>query len=211
MEKAKMIPEIDEAFSVQFNPAEYQIANTVQYAEKTVTGLDGAIQQFIAGSNPVLTLTLYFDTYVPAGADGRQESGTDVTKETKKVVKLMEIVGKLHRPQHVTFSWGSIQWKGILTNVTEQYTMFLSDGKPVRAKLDVTIKALYDVEQAKRSQPFESPDRSKYKIVHQGEYLWQYAYEEYKDPDAWKLIALENGLKHPLEITSGQVLRIPAL
>lgn len=208
--KAKLITELGEEIPVQFNPSEYQISNSVQYAEKTAPGLDGAVSQFVAGSNAVLNLTLYFDTYEPPGLNGSGEGGTDVTLTTGRIISLLDIEGSLHRPPQVTFSWGSIQFKGIVTEVKESYTMFLSDGKPVRAKLDLTIKSVFDAKEGKRQHPFESPDRTKYRRVRQGEQLWNYAYEEYGDPAAWKSIAIENGLRHPLEIQAGQLLRIPA-
>lgn len=211
MEKAKLITEGNKEITVQFNPAEYQISNSVRYAEKTVVGFDGAINQFVAGSNAVLNLTLYFDTYVPPGANGADESGTNVTLKTREIVNLATIDGSLHRPTQVTFSWGAINFKGIITDVKESYTMFLSDGMPVRAKLDITLKSVFDSNSKKRQQPFESPDRTKYKRVQQGEYLWNYAYEEYEDADAWKIIAAANGLKHPLDIQPGQMLCIPAV
>lgn len=208
--KAKLITELGEEIPVQFNPAEYQISNHVQYAEKTAPGLDGTVSQFVAGGNAVLNLTLYFDTYEPPGINGSGEGGKDVSLDTGKIVKLMDIEGALHRPPQVTFSWGSIHFKGILTEIKESYTMFLSDGKPVRAKLELTMKSVFDAKEGKRQHPFESPDRTKYRRVKQGEQLWNYAYEEYGDPSAWKLIAMENGLKHPMEIEPGQLLRIPA-
>lgn len=211
MEKAKLITEENQEIAVQFNPAEYQISNSVQYAEKTIVGFEGAVSQFIAGGNAVLNLTLYFDTYEPPGPDGTDESGTNVGEQTKEIVKLVKINGSLHRPQQVTFSWGFINFKGVITEVKESYTMFLSDGMPVRAKLDVTMKSVYDSSTGKRQEPFESPDRTKYRRVRQGDYLWNYAAEEYGSPDRWKEIALANGLKHPLEIQPGQVLRIPAI
>lgn len=211
MEKAKIITETNEEITVQFNPAEYQISNSVQYTEKSAVGLDGVFSQFVSGSNAVLNLTLYFDTYEPPGVNGSDEGGTDVTEKTQKIVKLVAIDGSLHRPPQVTFSWGAIQFKGCITEVKESYTMFLSDGMPVRAKLDVTFKSVYDVSAEKRQQPFESPDRTKYRRVRQGEYLWNYAYEEYGNPDAWKIIATENGLKHPMDIEPGQMIRIPAI
>ncbi len=216
MEKAKLIlekagQEKNEEIIVQFNPAEYQISNSVQYTDKTAVGFDGAVSQFVAGSNAVLSMSLYFDTYIPPGMNGAGEGGTNVTNLTKKIVNLVQIEGSLHRPRQITFSWGAIQFKGVLTEVKESYTMFLSNGMPVRAKLDITLKSVYDVSTGKRQQPFESPDRTKYRRVQQGDSLWNYAYEEYGDTEAWKVIAIENGLAHPMDIQIVQMLRIPAI
>ena len=210
MEKAIIKTETGKEIPVQFNPSEYQISNGVQYSEKTAPGFDGAISQFVSGSNATLTLTLYFDTYVPPSLQ-QPESGTDVTKLTKRIVSLTHIDGTLHRPPRIVFAWGSIHFPGMITDVKESYTMFLSDGMPVRAKLDVTIKEFFDISIEKRKSPFESPDRTKYRRVKQGEQLWNYAYEEYGNPNEWRRIAKENRLKHPMEIRSGQLLRIPAV
>ncbi|MDE7299007.1 MAG: LysM peptidoglycan-binding domain-containing protein [Lachnospiraceae bacterium] len=211
MEKAKLITEGKKEITVQFNPAEYQIANSVRYAEKPIVGFDGAVSQFISGSNAVLNLTLYFDTYIPPRAGGTDEGGTNVALKTREITALAQIDGSLHRPPQVTFSWGAVNFKGIITEVKESYTMFLSDGMPVRAKVELTMKEVFDSGSSKRQQPFESPDRTKFRRVRQGEYLWNYAFEEYKDPDAWSEIAAANGLKHPLDIRPGQLLRIPAV
>lgn len=211
MEKAKLITEDNKEITVQFNPAEYQISNSVRYAEKSIVGFDGDVSQFVSGSNAVLNLTLYFDTYIPPGANGADESGTNVAVKTREIVKLAEIDGTRHRPLHVTFSWGAVNFEGMITELKESYTMFLSDGMPVRAKLDLTLKSVFDSDSKKRQQPFESPDRTKYRRVRQGEYLWNYAYEEYEDADAWKKIAVANKLKHPLDIQPGQMLCIPAI
>ena len=89
--------------------------------------------------------------------------------------------------------------------------MFLADGMPVRAKVDVTFKSVYDIETGKRYSPFESPDRTKVRIVVQGETLWSIAAQEYGDPKYWRVIARENGILNPLEISEGAVLKLPPL
>jgi nucleoid-associated protein YgaU len=89
--------------------------------------------------------------------------------------------------------------------------MFLSDGKPVRAKLEVTFKSLFDIKSAQRKSPFESPDRTKYRTIHEGEQLWNFANREYGSPEMWRVIAKENGIMNPLDIYPGQVIKLPAL
>lgn len=213
--KAKLLVENengpDTEIQVGFNPTEYSLSSGIQFSEKTIPGLDGPIGQYIAGNSQTLNISFVFDTYSPPTLDNPTEGGTDVTKETKKIAALTSILGNLHRPPRVTFSWGSIQFKGIVTDVKENYTMFLSDGKPVRAKLDVTFKSLYDISLDKRKSPFESPDRTKVRVVHQGEALWSIAAQEYKDPEQWRIIAQANGIRNPLDISPGETLRLPPL
>jgi nucleoid-associated protein YgaU len=214
-----------EELSVLFNPAEYSLAEAANYAEKNVPGLGGPITQFVSGAASTLTMTLIFDTYETspdeAGGDVARkmdaQSGTtkvtptDVSLLTRKITALVNIDGSLHRPPICEFAWGSLKFKGVLTNVNQTYTMFMEDGKPVRAKLDVTFKSVMDMTEGKKKAPFESPDRTKRRIVKQNVHLWELAWEEYGDPSLWRVIARENGLLNPLDLKPGQVVKLPAL
>lgn len=208
--KALLLVETGEKIVVQFNPNEYKVTNSVKYSDHTIPGSDKTISQFISGESPVLTMEFLFDTYKYATPLIPVETGTDVTEKTRKIVELTHIKGSLHRPPIVTFIWGSVSFRGIITNVSQQFLMFLPGGKPVRAKLEVTFKAVNDDFSMMKS-PLESPDRTKYKTVSEGEYLWNYANEEYDSPDMWRVIAKANGIMNPLDIRPGQMLKIPAL
>lgn len=210
--KAKLIVEGQEKpIQVEFNPSEYNLSSSIQYSEKNIPGLDGPIGQYIAGNSTTLDVTLFFNTYNPPTLNNPKESGTDVTKYTKQIRNLTLIDGTLHRVPRVTFSWGGIQFTGIITDVKENYTMFLADGMPVRAKVDVNFKSVYDISTGKRMSPLESPDRTKIKTVRQGDSLWSIAAREYEDAEKWKVIAKENGILNPLELSPGQTLKLPPL
>lgn len=206
---------------VLFNPAEYQLKDSVQYAEKTIPGQAGPITQFIAGAASQLHMTLFFDTYetspnragndLAAKMSQKEVKPTDVSKLTSQIVNLMQIEGSLHRPPLVEFIWGAMHFKGIVKAVDSTYTMFLEDGMPVRARLEVTFQSVTDPTESKKKTPFESPDRTKYRVIEQGMQLWHIAYEEYGDAELWRVIAKENGIINPREITVGQRLRLPAL
>lgn len=194
-----------------FNPAEYNLSDSANYTDKSVPGYDGPIVQYISGAASVLTMTLIFDTYVPPSLDDEVEKGTDVSILTRDVMELTKITGQLHRPPIVTFCWGPIKFEGIVTDVKQNFTMFLSDGMPVRAKVEVTFKSILDLKTSKRKSPFESPDRTKFCTVHEKEQLWNYAIEEYQDASQWRTIAKANDISNPLDIEPGQLIKLPAL
>lgn len=210
--KAQLIVEGETApITVQFNPTEYELSNSIQYSEKNIPGLNGPIGQYVSGNSRTLNVSFYFDTYNPPTLLEPVESGTNVTTYTQKIVALTRIKTSLHRVPKVTFSWGSIKFDGVITDVKEHYTMFLSNGMPVRAKVDVTFKSVYDVEKDGKSTPLESPDRTKAITLKQGESLWSIAAREYEDPEHWRVIAIENGILNPLNIYPGQILKLPPL
>ena len=66
LEKAVLLVETEsgeERLSVQFNPAEYNLSESVNYSEKNVPGFPGPIVQFLSGASTTLNLSLTFDTY----------------------------------------------------------------------------------------------------------------------------------------------------
>lgn len=208
--KAKLLVETGETIQVDINPTEYQLDSSIQYTEKNVPGLNTTIGQYVGGNSQSLSLCFYFDTYQPPTLENPTEGGSDVSEKTKEIANLTMIDGTLHRIPEVTFSWGSLNFSGVITSVREHYTMFLADGMPVRAKVDVTFKSSYDKE-GKRTSPFESPDRTKVRTLLQGEALWSIAAEEYGDAEMWRVIAQENGILNPLKVSPGQILRLPPL
>lgn len=201
--------------NVLFNPSEYQLTDGANYSEKKVPGLDGPILQYISGEATELSLNLFLDTYVPKTKSlisfGPVSSSTDVSIITRKIADATSIDGSLHRPPQVTFKWGSLNFKGVVTKFNHTYTMFTENGMPVRAKVSLTFKSLISPQDARRKSPFESPDRTKYRTIKQGVGLWDIANMEYGDPDMWKMIARENGILNPLDVRPGQVVKLPAL
>ncbi|MCC8150390.1 MAG: hypothetical protein LIO96_02750 [Lachnospiraceae bacterium] len=221
--KAKLIIEKEvgsKDIDVLFNPSEYQLSDSASYSEKKVPGLDGPIIQYISGNATELTVNLFLDTYVAPSSSltsvvtsllGKGSSSKDVSEITREIAAATSIDGSLHRPPMVTFQWGSLNFKGIVTRVNHTYTMFTESGMPVRAKVSMTFKSAISPSDKSRKSPFESPDRTKYRTIRDGIQLWDIAYAEYGDPGMWKVIAQENGILNPLDISPGQVVKLPAL
>lgn len=195
---------------VMFNPESYNLSESTSYSEKRIPGLDGPVSQFTAGESAALDMTLYFDTYEPPAA-GKPEGGSSVTEETEKLTQLLKIDGELHSPPTVKFCWRKLRFYGYVASVRANYTMFLSDGTPVRAKADVVLKSLLNPDDGKRMSPFESPDRTKVRVLREKEQLWQYAWEEYGDAERWREIAEANDIANPLDAEAGMAIRLPAL
>lgn len=206
-ETAKLEVENGKKIPVLFNPSEYNLSKSVSYTDKKVLGMNNPFLQFISGEAENLKITLMFDTYEPPGRNSKKEGGKDVRLETKKVASLLEIDPARHRPPIVTFHYGSLHFEGVVTDVTQNFTMFLGDGRPVRAKLEVTFRSTGK----SRQEPLESPDRTKCRILQEGQQLWQFAWEEYGDPKMWKTIARANQIRNPLEIEPGRALKVPAV
>jgi len=187
-----------ESLDVLFNPTEYRLSQSNQFAEVAIPGLAAPLLQFGRGNARTLSMQLFFDTY---------ENGTDVREHTAKLIKLLEIDAELHAPPVCRFVWGHFNFTGVLERAEQRFVLFLSDGTPVRANVDVTFKEFFEGDQ----RDLMSADFTKRHIVSRGDTLSAIAAARYGDPALWRPIAQENNLDDPLAIQPGQVLVIPAI
>lgn len=200
--KANITPENGSAIPVLFNPTQYSLNRGVQIAETAVPGLNAPLLQFVRGNTRTLSMELFFDTY---------EDGKDVRTHTSRIYGLLDIVPSLHRPPVCTFAWGKFSFTCVLESVSGQFTLFLKDGTPVRAKLNVSFKEFLSAEVLAKDKPTESSDHAKTHVVRRGETLSSIAAREYGDPGQWRVIAASNGISDPMSIRPGQRLGLPAL
>ncbi|HSC69920.1 MAG TPA: LysM peptidoglycan-binding domain-containing protein [Candidatus Methylomirabilis sp.] len=189
-----------EVIGVLFNPTEYRINKSNQFAEVAIPGLEVPPLQFVRGNARSLTMQLFFDTY---------EKGTDVREHTSKILSLLAIHNELHAPPICSFNWGNLTFTGVLERADQRFTLFLPTGVPARATVDVSFKEY--VEPGDQGGGLHSADFTKRYVVQRGDTLSGIAGREYGDPGLWRTIAEENGMDEPLALQPGQVLVIPAL
>lgn len=202
-----------DSLEVLFNPSEYTISDSVDYAdEKSANGsTEPKPKRNFKGTNASsLSVVLFFDTSaVLTTTIVTSKSAKDVSKETKKFTKLVRAAGTEHEPPTVIFSWGSLNFRGVVQSIKTTYQMFTEDGKPIRAKMDLTLVS--NDENGTFREPFESPDRTKCRQITEDSSIWNIANLEYENCSYWKTIARENKIENPLYITAGTIVRLPAL
>lgn len=204
LEKAtiqRRVPPGGEVIEVLFNPNQYQLNKANTFSEVAIPGLGAPPIQFVRGNARTLSMQLFFDTY---------EQGTDVREYTSQITGLLEVDSELHAPPICLFSWGDLSFRGVLESANQQFVLFLSDGTPARATMDISMKEIKEKgeDQAGRLQ---SADFAKRYLVRQGDTLSSIAGEMYGDPAGWRPIADENGLDDPLSLKPGRELVIPRL
>ena len=64
------------------------------------------------------------------------------------------------RPPTILFIWGRFIFKGVVESLSQKYTMFLSDGTPVRAECALKIRNVIDKQDRRRQEP-DPPTRPK--------------------------------------------------
>lgn len=197
---------------VLFNPSQYTLSEAAEYNETSMPTSDVPHLSFGGGKASTLSMELFFDTspvLTPNASSGVKAS--DVSKVVKDFEELVYIKGNLHAPPVVKFVWGSLSFKGVVKEIKSTFTKFMESGMPVQARVEVSLTAYYEPSESKRNSPFESPDRTKCRMVRDDCSIWDIAQNEYGDMSKWKIIAKANDISNPLNIPSGTILEVPAL
>jgi len=186
-----------------FNPAEYQLQKTNNFAEIAIPGLESPPIQFIRGASEKLTAEVVVDT---------SDTLEDVrVKYVNAIRNLMNLDRELHAPPIVRLAWDTEVFRGVLESLTVTYTLFDPSGIPLRAKLSLALKEYRPVDIQIKQNPTSSPDYAKTYVVQRGDTLSGIAYAYYRDASVWRNIAENNQIEDPRTIAPGTVLQLPSL
>lgn len=206
---------------VQFNPNQYSISRSLTYKTNNGQNEEASPAQLMAakGNLATLNVSLQLDSATPAAAESiLLKLKKWITKE-KELYDLIGIFSELmkfnydeHAPNKVMFDWGTLHFLGKVTSMNMTYTMFNRDGKPVKAKVDMSIIGEEnDLLKKIKVNPKQSPDRTKYRSLGPADELWMLAENEYGDASAWREIAKENGILSPRQLEKGKMLKVPSI
>jgi nucleoid-associated protein YgaU len=110
----------------------------------------------------------------------------------------------------VYFQWGSrTLFDAFLRSVSARYTLFKSDGAPLRANVTVVFEEVPS-EPARQNPTSGGRTGERARLVKPGDSLQSIAYQEYGDPTRWRRLAAANDIDDPLRLEAGTQLRIPA-
>ena len=191
-----------------FNPADYTITKTNDWALDEKRGENVPKLDFKGGKSKELTLALFFDTSL---------DGYDVRKETNKLIKLMDVSSYLTdrntgkgRPPLVICQWGKVRlFKAVIKQVTQQFTFFRDDGTPVRANVTVDFLQAQEEDVYRPQNPTTHGQYGhKRWVVKEGDTIDSIAFSEYRDSAMWSHLADINGLSNPGNLKPGQILVI---
>ena len=221
-DEPKLEPLGEKAVEVLFNPNSYSITKPVNWKSPNSSPdrkLNAPKLEFGGGGSRVLTLELFFDVTEPVNG----ELVDDVRKETSKIVKLTRIQPSKDRgapetepPPVCEVSWGKFYpegsdfdfpFTGVITNLVQRFTLFKSDGTPVRANLTVTFTEFLVPQTDKKKT---DPELTTH-VVMRGDTISSIAAQVYRNPTSWRTIAEANRLDDPRHLEIGQTLTIPLL
>lgn len=144
------------------------------------------------------------------------DSSVDIRSEIKALQELtLPTVssGSVRRRPECSFNWEDFYYFGYITEADAKYTMFDSDGKPLRAELSLTFKAIIPEKDKSKYSGFEGCRKTW--IVKSNDRLDLIANAIYQDAKQWLFIARENDIDNPVKFPTpndiGRVLILPDL
>jgi len=217
-----------ERYEVKYNPKEFSLEKALQHGEINIPGLDAPLQQFVRGQAEKLTLELFFDTT----ENGMGKGASSVTEETDRIYKLAKVENQSHAPPVVTFCWNakfpgsSLSFNGsgasagnqtrntfvgVVESVRQQFTLFSSEGIPLRATVNLVLKEYRTLDEQLKQLRLNSPDKTHSHPVKSGETLSSIAAKYYGNASRWRFIANENDINDPRRLEVGTVVNVPAI
>ena len=150
----------------QYNPAALEVAQNVPWKKPDAATQGGAqakgagkdenymTLEFTGAEGRTISLELLFDEYE------KDTSSRKPKKSVAEMVKRLETLAavrdptssdeKLRRPHHCVVVWGSVlpRFECVIEGLTTKYSMFSSDGVPLRATCTVKLKEALKTEKA---------------------------------------------------------------
>ena len=193
------------------NPNTIQVEKTMEFEEDPMKQWTSTIRY--AQTRPIeLSIgELWFDTY-----DTRKSVREEYIDALES---LIDYDPTTHYPNVIVFVYGEftnrtkhqITYTFFMQKLNVQYTMFLADGTPVRAKVSVCLKQVMPVDVQEQVAPKESPDHAKIYTIKRGDTLQSISTFAYGTPLEWRRIANTNRIDDPMTLRPGGKLCLPPI
>jgi Contractile injection system tube protein len=197
-------------FSTLMNPEHYTFNYKIQQNEDQAPGTSSAPLAFSKIAPEELELDFIFDrTGVITGAESLEDGVIDDLEKFKKVI--LQYNGQEHKPNYLIISWGSLLFKGSLTEMSIEFKLFKSDGTPIRALAKAKFKGVVEENLRAAKENNQSPDLTHYRIVKEGDTLPLMTFKIYGNSKYYLEVAKANNLTDFRKLKAGQRIFFPPL
>lgn len=201
-----------QTISLPVNPESLSQNYKIEFKKEQGQGNEGTDPKYVFTAPEELKLDFIMDGTETIEGYAYNSGGHSVRDQLDVFLKAVYTMNsKTHRPNFVIVQWGNISFQGVLSTLDVNYTLFKSNGDPLRAKISTTFKKyLNDEERAKREGK-KSPDLTHIKQVKSNDRLDNMTTEIYNNPKYITQIARINNLTSFRKITAGDQLLFPPL
>lgn len=197
-------------FDTSMNPDKYTFHYKTEQNKQQASGTSAASTKFNKKLPEELELEFIFDrTGVLTGYPATDNGIIDDIEQFKKVI--VNYNGEKHKPNYLILSWGSLLFKGMMSEMSIEFKLFKSDATPIRALAKVKFQGFVEDDLRAAQENNQSPDLTHYRIVEEGDTLPLMTYRIYGDSKYYLEVAKANNLTSFRKLRAGQRLYFPPI
>lgn len=205
-EKGASTTDTSQEYELMLNPSSMKKGQSIGYNKSMPLGLSGFNPRFDSTKPETLNFEFVID------GTGVVKQVTSVNDELKKLCNVVYTYqGDNHEPNHVRITWGTLRFDGRLQSMDVNYTLFLPNGDPLRAKITMGFVAAMGAKEESLKANRQSPDLSHMIEVQAGDTLPLLCQRIYNDPGYYPEIARINNIINLQALRPGTKLLFPPL
>ncbi len=217
-DKMKIFGYSDETFStedgsieVQINPASLKYSRQTKLSGGDNAGTSVPSKNFYQLKESALSFDFVLDEtgVIPLRIGETDTTIPDVIEKLEKIV--YRINDETHQPNFLKMSWGCFIYKGRLTSLDYDYTLFRPDGSPLRVNVTMKIDGYLDPLTEARQVNRKSPDLTRLIRLADGETLAMWCDKIYGDASYCADVARTNDMAGFRHIEPGTQIVFPPL
>lgn len=200
----------DGTFTTLLNPETYAFKYKIETDDEQAPGTSATEVKFNKIKPEELEFEFLFDSTgaIPDSSSSEEDVVEDVD-HLKKVA--LQYDGETHKPNYLRISWGTLLFKGCLTEMTVNFKLFKSDGTPIRATAKGKFKGFVEDNLRVAKENAQSPDLTHVYQVKEGDTLPLICHRIYGDSKYYLAVAQFNQLKNLRDIKAGDQLNLPPI
>jgi len=200
----------DGEFSTLMNPEKYTYHYKIETDDTQAAGTSTVSPKFNKKLPENLELDFVFDrSGVINGYASSDDGIIDDIEKFKKVI--LDYNGDEHKPNYLIISWGTLLFKGAMTEMNVEFKLFKPDGTPIRAIAKGKFQGFVEDNLRAAKENNKSPDLTHYRTVTEGDTLPLMSFKIYGDSKYYLEVARINNIVNFRKLKTGQKLFFPPL
>ena len=207
------IPDEKFKFVTPINPETFTKTRNIRLEKTQGHGQAGTDLKYISTAPEELKIEFTLDGTASLEGYVEKYKTMEVSAQIKALSDCVyQFDGEIHRPRFLIVQWGSeLNLHCVLSNMDIIYSLFKSDGNPLRAKITATFVEYKNETKILAEQRNGSPDMTHFRIVKQGDRLDNMTYDIYNDSKYFLQVAKIKGLTSTRKIKPGTEIYFPPI
>lgn len=208
---SKFTDQVGSDFQVYINPEKYTHTYNIEYKNRQAQGSNGPSPIFNKYMSDDVKFELVFDGtgVVPSALPGAPSTVEQQISDFRKLTFTYN--GNIHRPNFLALSWGTLLFKCVLKTLNLNYTLFMPDGKPLRARATAHFLGFNDEVELALKADKKSADLTHVRTAKAGDTLPLMCFDIYGSSVYYPQVARVNGLIDFRNLVPGTQLMFPPL